>query len=367
MKILFTYLSLFLVPALLAQSHHRMFQPNTYMEGVHMEKLQVELLRPETNLTIAKAVKIDGESPLARLKESQVKVVYLDKSVVTNGFYLTGDDLFRIFSALGELKTIEAISLHDSKLLKYFPDDLRPKYLEIKKVDYQTANQLFAKHNYVEALRIEDKDLQHIPNGISKMPQLQLLELKTPKVNSFPAVSFPALVVLKASLGKVIGIPHALKGSTQLKYLELKGTASLKEIPYALTELKDLEELHLDTRYVKEWPPYLMDLQQLKVINFTDCESLTKIPADLGKLTNLEVLSLYNLNSYTSWDFVNGLSRPLKIYLKGTNYLRCLKRLENSSQIELIGLGAEVYSKDLAKLQERLEANKVMKQSYNQK
>ncbi|EHA8588052.1 Disease resistance RPP13-like protein 4 [Cocos nucifera] len=89
---------------------------------------------------------------------------------------------------------------------------------------------------------------------------------------------------LKDLLSKIGSLQH-------LRYINLRNTHPMNEVPYAVKNLTNLQIIDLSFCHnIKALPPYIESLENLVVLDTSCCGSLKYIPKGIGKLSSLEVL-----------------------------------------------------------------------------
>ncbi|KAF8410924.1 hypothetical protein HHK36_003461 [Tetracentron sinense] len=84
----------------------------------------------------------------------------------------------------------------------------------------------------------------------------------------------------------------------RLAYLNLRGVAGLRELPYSIWKLRNLQILVLnECNDLEKLPPCITTLKKLTVLDVGTCSSLQYLPQGIGRLSNLQELSGLKLAS----------------------------------------------------------------------
>ena len=135
---------------------------------------------------------------------------------------------------------------------------------------------------------------------------------------------FSRLRVLDLKYSNIKRVPDSIKRLTHLRYLDLSGNY-MKSLPNSVTALVNLQTLNLKQCYaLKKLPRGTRNLVNLRHLNISDSTHLTHMPEGMGKLTCLQTLSSFVLDSHS-----RRLGSKL-IELNGLNDLR--------GSLEIIGL-----------------------------
>ncbi|KAB2095907.1 hypothetical protein ERO13_A01G072000v2 [Gossypium hirsutum] len=120
---------------------------------------------------------------------------------------------------------------------------------------------------------------------------------------TIPLFRVRSLRVLDFSLNKLENIPipkllHWIISLQRLSYLNLRGVASLKELPQLIGDLRNLQLLVLNgCNNLQKLPSSITNLQKLNVLDLGYCPMMRYLPQGLGRLSNLQELSGFTVPS----------------------------------------------------------------------
>ena len=177
--------------------------------------------------------------------------------------------------------------------------------------------------------------------GLSNLPQLQKLHLlKCAAANSLTALQGPLTALTELSLSHAPALPCLLDQASALKWLLLSDSTmkSLRfqdtEMPARVERWPTLLDLHLEDCKELEMSdfPLFRLTQDLTRLYISGAVKLTAVPAGLGSLTKLKVLSFCDCTALMSL-------RNLK-EVRNSKHLRALS-LWNSSRLALVAEGPD--------------------------
>jgi len=128
--------------------------------------------------------------------------------------------------------------------------------------------------------------------------------------------TFKNLEVLDLDMGNLKEIPPKIGQLTQLKYLKLQNQL-LERIPTEISHLKKLQALYLSDNQIKYLPNAVGQLTQLKRLDVSK-NSLVRISSSVGNLKLLEILDL-NCNRTAFASYVDERSQVRHLRLKNHN------------------------------------------------
>ncbi|XP_022999581.1 probable disease resistance protein At4g27220 [Cucurbita maxima] len=178
------------------------------------------------------------------------------------------------------------------------------------------------------AVLINTENFHNLPQKMM-FPKLELLVLV--QGTSFdPCIHMPEDFLMELAKLKVLELHNmqiSLSSFHSLAYLRILRLwfCELGNMDM-IKELKELEILSLRGCYIKELPPALGQLTQLKSLDLKYCYKLEMIPPNvLSKLTKLEELDMEE--SFVGWDGVGLTSKTKNASLLELHFLTCLTTL----------------------------------------
>ncbi|WJX80955.1 Ulp1 peptidase [Trifolium repens] len=153
----------------------------------------------------------------------------------------------------------------------------------------------------LELVHIQDCGIEEITEGVSPYcPKLSTLIINIAPFSYVPESFFKymnSLSILDLSYNKsLVSLPKSIANLTSLVSLILKGCDSLKDVP-PLGELQALSRLVISNTSIKEAPEGLEKLINLKWLDLSQNESLTKLGSFSLLLTKLQYLDLGNTHA----------------------------------------------------------------------
>ena len=213
---------------------------------------------------------------------------------------LAGNNLTSIPPEIGTLKHLTKLQLSGNRL-RQVPDEL-------------------CLLDALEGLWLHGNLLEHLPMDIGALMHLKQLAIAGNKLSKLPDSLglMNALVELVAAGNQLKELPTSLGALSALKNLDLHGN-HLQSICHTIGMLESLEELWLQGNdCLESLPPgdALASLNTLKKLSAADC-ALTSLPPELGKMQELQDLSLYGNKIKNVPLEVISAPRLRKIWLEG--------------------------------------------------
>ncbi|BFZ16431.1 hypothetical protein BsWGS_19470 [Bradybaena similaris] len=181
-------------------------------------------------------------------------------------------------------------------------------------------------------LKIQGRDLMHLPKAIFKLMELEVLDLSPEREAclDFKLSSLPAeigkllnLTTLLLDTNELLQVPVEITLLTNLERLTLSNN-HLSELPNGMRRLKKLTSLHLANNKFSKFPAEVCEITTLVFLDFSD-NLLRTLPSAISKLTNLETLLLF-INQLTRLpDSIVDLTNLRCLWL-GNNHIRALPK-----------------------------------------
>ena len=248
--------------------------------------------------------------------------------------------LSNIHASLGNLKQLIELDLNGCKSLKSLPNKIGLEGLE--------------KFNLGGCSRLEK-----FPEIVGNMPHLSKLFLSETPIKDLPFTVEHVTGLIKLDLQdckNLSNFPNAYCSLMSLKILILSGCSKIDELPKNLEDLKSLERLHVNGTAIKELPPSISLLKNLKQLSL-GCEGIS--PNSSNKLISCQRRSLYpmvtlehsllGLCSLTGLDLcfcnlqsipdeISSLSSLIQLNLNGNNFICLPKSMIQLSKLKKLGL-----------------------------
>ncbi|XP_050253756.1 disease resistance protein RPV1-like [Quercus robur] len=207
-------------------------------------------------------------------------------------------NLLRVHKSIGVHKQLTILNLKGCKNLRSLPNKFEMRSLEIlilsgcskvKKIPE------FEKDMLVLNLYLDDTAITELPTSIGVLKKLTSLNLKACKSlktlpNKFEMESLKILTLSDCS--KVKQIPEFGRNMKRVCKLYLDGTAITK-LPTSIEHLTDLASINLrDCKNLVCLPNTIFNLRLLKDVDISGCSKLERLPENLGNAGSIEELDV---------------------------------------------------------------------------
>ena len=148
---------------------------------------------------------------------------------------------------------------------------------------------------WVEKLFLASNLLASVPSNIHVLDKLCCLDLRRNQLKSIPSrlLQMPSLRDLRLSENKLTELPRNCKWSPSLKSVYLSDN-SLETLPKSMATAK-LTILYLARNNLYEVPQCIWKITTLQSLDLSGNPRLTQLPSQMGRLINIEMLRLENL------------------------------------------------------------------------
>lgn len=155
------------------------------------------------------------------------------------------------------------------------------------------------KVTWVEKLFLASNLLTSVPRNIKMLNKLCFLDLRRNQLKSIPAtlLEMPNLRELKLCHNKIVELPKQCKWSSSLKTLYLSDN-QLQTLPSSMAGAK-LSIFYIARNNLYEVPMCICAITTLQSLDLSGNPRLTQLPPQMGRLTNIEMLKLENLDQLT--------------------------------------------------------------------
>ncbi|MHA1729436.1 MAG: leucine-rich repeat domain-containing protein, partial [Promethearchaeota archaeon] len=202
----------------------------------------------------------------------------------------------RIFLHRSDYKVIRELEKLIAKIEKF-------SYFEIPYVSRRDLlcgleSGLIYLDNHVIGLSLVESGLTSLPENISKLKSLEVLNVQWNKFTTLPESigNLKSLKELSLVESGLTSLPESIGNLDALKKLYLgrydNSSNELKELPESIGNLQSLELLDLDSNELKELPESIGNLQSLKYLDLS-FNKLKKLPKSIGNLHSLKELHLW--------------------------------------------------------------------------
>ena len=149
---------------------------------------------------------------------------------------------------------------------------------------------------WVEKLFLASNLLTTVPTNITILTKLCCLDLRRNQLRTIPAslLEMSSLRDLRLSENKIVELPKKCKWSPSLKALNLNDN-SLETLPKSMANAK-LSILYIARNNLYEVPLCICAITTLQSLDLSGNPRLTQLPPQMGRLTNIEMLKLENLD-----------------------------------------------------------------------
>ena len=148
---------------------------------------------------------------------------------------------------------------------------------------------------WLEEVNLKGNKIQKLPQGLFQLSELKKLNLYGNKMAELPD-SFSTLTELthlNLSNIEFASIPKSIFSLGKLQVLDLSWNKNIVELSPSIAELKNLEELNLESNALTDIPDEIGGLKKLKKVSLS-YNKLTAFPAAILKLEELESLEIGN-------------------------------------------------------------------------
>jgi Leucine-rich repeat (LRR) protein len=148
---------------------------------------------------------------------------------------------------------------------------------------------------WLEEVNLKGNKIQKLPQGLFQLSELKKLNLYGNKMAELPDSfsSLTKLTHLNLSNIEFASIPKSIFSLGKLQVLDLSWNKKIVELSPSIAELKNLEELNLESNALTEIPDEIGGLKKLKKVSLS-YNKLTAFPESILKLEELESLEIGN-------------------------------------------------------------------------
>lgn len=260
--------------------------------------------------------------------------------------------------AICSLSNLEEVSFYSNKITK-LPHEIgnltKLKILHLGYNKLETLPDEIGNLQALENLELKKNNIKTIPKTLGNLSNLKKLSFYKCKetdfvsiCNAFENYGRPINIVNEAINSKESDsgellislyikktIPKEIGKLTSLKYLSV--FSSIDKLPAEIGSLKKLEMLSMSNSYLEQLPIEIGDLENLKILNLQKAE-LTSLPKEIGKLKKLEILHLEN-NKITSLPAeMQNMTSLKELYLSNNELKTLPSGLSNLSNLTFLNV-----------------------------
>ncbi|MBU3059374.1 NEL-type E3 ubiquitin ligase domain-containing protein [Pseudomonas indica] len=144
---------------------------------------------------------------------------------------------------------------------------------------------------HLKSLYLVENDLEHLPNSIGRLKNLQRLIADSNNLQDLPdsLTRLSKLEKLKVSFNLLTQLPQGMAGLTSLQSLNINSNL-MQELPEDLAALP-LLKLKANQTGFQEIPPVIFAMERLEVLKLSS-NPISLIPPEIARLKNLDVLDI---------------------------------------------------------------------------
>jgi len=200
--------------------------------------------------------------------------------------------------------------------------------------------------NWLEELNLQGNKLKKLPAGIFELKELKKLNLSGNKLEELPDSfsSFSKLVHLNLSSIEFAAIPESIFSLSKLISLDLSWNRNISELSPLIANLKNIEELDLETNALTSVPVELGSLKNLKVLAINQ-NQFTSFPESICELSTLEELNIGNQKIAALPSDMKGLKKLKKLIVESAEIQEIPDTISDLKSLEILNLkGNDIVS-----------------------
>ncbi|XP_048148914.1 leucine-rich repeat-containing protein 2 [Corvus hawaiiensis] len=149
------------------------------------------------------------------------------------------------------------------------------------------------ERTYLKEWHVYNTLIQTIPTYIAIFQDLRVLELSKNQINHLPAEigCLKNLKVLNVSFNNLKSVPPELGDCENLEKLDLSGNMEITELPFELSNLKQLTFVDVSANKFHSIPICVLRMSNLQWLDISS-NSLKDLPEDIDRLDELQTLLL---------------------------------------------------------------------------
>ena len=292
--------------------------------------------------------------PAALLEHSELEALHFLDCVFVKKLNSDGEVVDDTFESLRHLKKLRKLVVEGKTTkLSYFPQSL-------------------SKLTTLEELHLTGHEIRDLPESISHLEHLQVLDLSECSLSAFPDVvcELTSLESLDLHSNEIKSLPDCVKNLVNLRSMDLRYCGleqypeivlempSLTEVvvyegdradafPRQLNKLKIMTQLDMSNMHLNVCPDIVGKLESLIELNLERNRYLSSLPNSLAQLTSLRKLSLAGCNLSRYPEVVSELTALQNLNLSWNEELKSVSssvvQLRNLRTLDVTGCGIREY------------------------
>jgi len=187
-------------------------------------------------------------------------------------------------------------------------------------------------------LKLRKMGLTQVPEAISQLSQLQVLDISFNKISSLPEAigQLSRLQRLDISNNSISSLSEAISQLTRLQGLDLSRN-KISSLPEAIGKLSQLQGLYLWGNKIRSLPEAIYQLSQLQELALRE-NKIRSLPEAIGKLSQLQELNLFSNSINSIPEAIGKLSQLQTLYLGGNSISSLPEAIYQLSQLQVLDI-----------------------------
>jgi Leucine-rich repeat (LRR) protein len=209
----------------------------------------------------------------------------------------SSNELVSLPENIGKLKKLEIFGASDNKihlLPESFCELTSLREFIMIRAELEKLPENIGHLSSLEILRFERNRIASLPDSFSQLKKVKELDLTSTSnidFNEFPRVLLELTELNKLSFGFACSythLPDDIHRMKSLRKLNLHCSKELEALPDSFCELREMEELNVESTALRSLPEQIGKLKKLKTLNI-DQTHILKLPESILELTGLEM------------------------------------------------------------------------------
>lgn len=196
---------------------------------------------------------------------------------------------------------------------------------DVKTLDYNRTGltevppEVFNFERTLETLYLDGNKITELPRMLFQCEELRYLDVSDNEIQSLPSLISKLVNLQTLNLSrnclKHVDIPMNIHRCQKLTVLDLSSN-TLDKVPEGLTSLVNLEELYLNDTYIEYLPANFGRLCNLKILELRD-NNMTALPKSLRRMTQLVRLDLSNNDFADMPEVIGNMTNLKELWVNG--------------------------------------------------